>query len=305
MYSPQKSFDPPLPPRPLWQRTWFRFTRVAVVILLFGAIRVPIEVRLNEEHRAAFFHGAKLNLSLREQIGQLGFLAALGGFRALVADGLWIQAHIDWTRTQWGKMLFLFNNVTALQPRNLMFWEMSSWHMAYNASAYAIQDTTQPRLALRLKHQHEYFLIGKGLLERGIENNPDRYNLYEALGTLLRDKLQDHLAASVQFEKASKFPDSPAYDERFAAYELSYSPGHERQAYDWLLRLYNIGEKERLPTLCSRLKYLQETLNIPESQRINIPDSMLPRRPPPPNPQNMPAPAAAESSPTTSSSSQH
>ena len=31
-----------------------------------------IEVRLNDEYRAAFFHGAKLNLSLRQQIGQLG-----------------------------------------------------------------------------------------------------------------------------------------------------------------------------------------------------------------------------------------
>jgi hypothetical protein len=54
----------------------------ATPLLLFGAIRLPIEVRLNEEYRAAFFHGAKLNLSLRQQIGQLGFLAALGGFRA-------------------------------------------------------------------------------------------------------------------------------------------------------------------------------------------------------------------------------
>jgi hypothetical protein len=303
LYSPQKSFDPPLPPRPLRQRTWFRFAQVAIVLLLFGAIRVPIEVRLNEEHRAAFFHGAKLNLSLREQIGQLAFLAALGGFRALVADGLWIQAHIDWTRTQWGKMLFLFNNVTALQPRNLMFWEMSAWHMAYNASAYAIQDTTQPRMALRLKNQHEYFLVGKGLLERGIENNPDRYNLYEALGTLLKDKLQDHLNASIQFQKASKFPDSPTYDERFAAYELSYCPGREQQAYEWLLRLYNMGEKERLPTLCTRLKYLQEELNIPESQRINIPDTMLPRRPPIANPQ--PKPAAQQPAQTTPPSPQH
>jgi hypothetical protein len=276
LYSPQKNFDLPLPPRPLRERAWFRYARVVAILLLFGAIRLPIEVRLNQEHRAAFFHGAKLNLSLREQIGQLGFLAALGGFRALVADGLWIQAHIDWTRTEWGKMLFLFNNVTALQPRNIMFWEMSSWHMAYNASAAAMQDTTQPRLALRLKHQHEYFLVGEGLLERGIENNPDHYNLYDALGDLLRDKLQDHYGAYVQFGKAAKFPDSPAYEKRFSAYELSYVPGYERQAYDELMRIYRIGDQERLPTLCWRLKLLQEQLNIPASQRITIPDYMIP-----------------------------
>jgi len=260
---------------------------VAAVLLLFGLVRLPIENSLNAQYRDAFFHGAKLNLGLRQQIGQTAFLAALGGFRALVADGLWIQAHMDWSRTEWGKMLFIFNNVTALQPRNMMFWDMSAWHMAYNASVAALQDTTQPRLALRLKHQHEYFIIGRDLLERGIANNPDRYKLYESLANVLRDKLMDHYNAALQYAAASKFPDSPTYEARFAAYELSYSPGHEREAYNDLVRLYKMGEKEWLPTLFSRLKYLQETLNIPAAQRIKIPEDQLPH-PPHPKPQPQP-----------------
>ena len=268
MSSHQKSFSA--------DRSWVRFAAVAAVLLLFGAIRIPIETRLNEQYRSAFFHGAKLTLGLRQQIGQLGFLAALGGFRAAVADGLWIQAHADWTRTEWGKMYFLFINVTALQPRNVMFWDVSAWHMAYNASVSALQDPTQPRLALRLKHQHEYILMGKDLLERGIANNPDRYKLYESLGTLLRDKLQAHCAAAAAYGKAAQFPDAMSYEARFAAYELSRCPGHEREAYNELVRLYRLGEKEWLPTLCSRLKYLQEKLNIPASQRINIPQNQLP-----------------------------
>ena len=69
---------------------------------LFGAAKMPFEARLDAGARAAYFHGAKLNLGLREQIGQIGFLAALSGFRSLVADFLWIQAHIAWERTEWG-----------------------------------------------------------------------------------------------------------------------------------------------------------------------------------------------------------
>jgi hypothetical protein len=249
---------------------------VTAILLAFGAVRWPIEARLNREYRAAFFHGAELNLPLRQQIGQLGFLAALSGFRSAVADYLWIQAHMDWMQTEWGKMLVLFDNVTALQPRNIMFWEMSSWHMAYNASVAAINDPKQPRYALRLRNQHAYFLIGKDLLERGIANNPDRYNLYEALGTLERDKLHDYCAAAVQYKKAGEFPNSPTYEVRFAAYALSYCPGHEREAYDELVRLYKMGEKEWLPTLLSRLDDLQRQLDIPESQRINIPEKLLP-----------------------------
>ena len=249
---------------------------VAATLLVFGAVRVPVEIRLNEEHRAAFFHGAKLNLSMRQQIGQLSFLAALSGFRAAIAEGLWLQAYSDWTRTEWGKMLFLFNNVTALQPRDIMFWDMSAWYMAYNASYAAYSDTTQPRMALRLKHQHEYFLIGKDFLERGIQNNPDRYKLHESLALLLSDKLKDHCGAAAEYAKAAAFPDAMGYNMRFAAYELSYCPGHEREAYKELLRIYRMGEKERLPTLLSRLKYLQEQLNIPASERINIPENQLP-----------------------------
>jgi hypothetical protein len=261
---------------PLRRRPWFCFARVAAVILLFGAVRVPIETRLNAEYRNAFFHGAKLTIGVRQQIGQMGFLAALGGFRAAVADYLWIQAHVDWTRTEWGKMLLIYNSVTALQPRNIMFWEDSSWQMAYNASAYVMGDPTEPHIALRLKRQHEYFLIGEDLLERGIQNNPDRFDLYRDLGDLLHFKLQDYCAASVQYTKAASFPNSPSFLVRFAAYDLAKCPGHEREAYNELLRLYRMGEPERLPTLCSTLKELQEKLNIPPSQRIDIPDNMLP-----------------------------
>jgi len=271
-----------LPPRPLKQRAWFRISVVAAVLLVFGAIKLPLELELTAEHRAAFFHGARLNLSLRQQIGQAGFLAALGGFRALVADGLWIQAHIDWTRTEWGKMLFLFNNVTALEPRNVMFWDMSAWHMAYNASAAAINDPTEPYLAVRMRRQHEYFMIGRDLLVRGVQNNPDKYKLYESLATVDRDKLEDHCDAAVEFKKAGSFPDSPDYNRRFAAYELAHCPGHEMEAYKELVRLYNMGVNERLPTVYKELKDLQEELNIPEAQRIKIPESELPKHKIPP-----------------------
>jgi hypothetical protein len=254
---------------------------VAATLLVFGLVRLPIEERLNAQYHAAFFHGAKLDLGMRQRIGQNSFLAALGGLRALVADGLWIQAHVDWMDTEWGKMLVLFNTVTALQPRNIMFWDMSAWHMAYNASTAAMNDASQPRISLRLKHQHEYFLIGKDLLDRGIANNPDRPKLHEALAMLLRDKLKDHYGAYQHYAAAAKMPDAPGYDKRFAAYELSYCPGHERDAYAELVRIYRLGDREWLPTLLSRINYLQETLNIPSSQRINIPESLLPHRPQP------------------------
>jgi hypothetical protein len=243
-----------------------RALAVLATLLVFGAIRLPVEHALFRARGAE--HVAPLTLELREQVGQLGFVAALSGFRAVVADFLFIQAHVAWEQTDWPRVLLLFRQVTTLAPRVPLFWDMAAWHMAWNASAAAINDPTQPRLARRIKKQREYFDLGRDFLERGIRNNPEKPQLYEALARLYRDKYKDHARASEFFARAAEQPRAPSYDKRFAAYELSYCEGREREAYERLLQLYSLGEQERLPTLISRLKFLEEKLNIPLAQRI-------------------------------------
>jgi hypothetical protein len=248
--------------------------RVFVVLLsvaLFGAAKLPAEHALSAAHRSLHFRAVAFDLGLREQIGQLGFVAALSGFRSLIADGLFIQAHVAWERTEWGRVLLLFRQVTTLQPRGILFWDMAAWHMAWNASTAAMNDSAQPRLALRIKAQREYFQLGKDFLERGIKNNPDRPQLYEALARLYRDKYNDHEHAAEFFGKAAELPGAPSYAKRFAAYELSHCQGRERDAYDRLHVLYAAGERERLPTLIRRLQDLEIKLDIPFDQRIPDP----------------------------------
>ncbi len=211
-------------------------------VLLFGAARLPMEHALSETHRDLHFRAVDFNLDLREQLGQLGFVAALSGFRSLVADGLFIEAHVAWERTEWGRVLFLFRQVTTLQPRAVLFWDVAAWHMAWNASTAAMNDPTQPRMPLRLKAAREYLQLGKDFLERGIKNNPERPELYESLARLYRDKYEDHEHAAEFFAKAATLADAPAYAKRFAAYELSHCEGREREAYDRLHALYYSSE---------------------------------------------------------------
>ena len=245
-----------------------RAVAVILSVLLFGAARLPLEHTLTETHRELHFRAVDFNLDLREQLGQLGFVAALSGFRSLVADALFIQAHVAWERTEWGRVLLLFQHITTLQPRAILFWDMAAWHMAWNASVAAMNDRNQPRLALRVKAQREYFALGKDFLERGIRNNPDRPELYEALARLYKEKYKDHERASEFFGKAAALPGARTYDRRFSAYELSYCEGREREAYERLRQFYDEGEKERLPTLISRLRFLEDKLGIPQDQRI-------------------------------------
>jgi tetratricopeptide (TPR) repeat protein len=241
---------------------------VLAVLIGLGTLKLPIERNLAALRRQEHFRGVEFNLDLREQIGQLGFIAALSGFRAAVADALFIKAYTAWENTEWGRMLLLFRHITTLQPRVLLFWDTASWHMAWNASVAAMNDQTQPRLALRVKAQREYFALGKDFLERGIQNNPDRPDLYEALARLYKEKYKDHERASEYYAKAAALPGAPPFDKRFSAYELSHCEGREREAYQRLRSLYDAGPQERLPTLIKRLKFLEDKLGIPQEQRI-------------------------------------
>jgi tetratricopeptide (TPR) repeat protein len=242
---------------------------IALAILVaVGALKLPIERDLTALHRREHFRSVDFNLDLREKLGQLGFIAALSGFRAIVADALFIQAHSAWERTEWGRILLLFRHITTLQPRVLLFWDTAAWHMAWNASVAAMNDRFQPRLALRVKAQREYFALGKDFLERGIKNNPDRPQLYEALARLYKEKYKDHERASELYSKAAELPTAATYDRRFSAYELSYCEGREWDAYERLRKLYDESEQQRLPTLISRLKFLEDKLKVPQDQRI-------------------------------------
>jgi len=237
-------------------------------ILGFGALKIPWELRLDQMQRDTYLRGAKLNLELREQVGQMGFLAALGGFRSLLAAIFWIDAHNAWERTEWGRMAGLFHTVTTLQPRSLLYWDMASWHMAYNASAAVLNDPDQPSEALRIRAQRQYFDLGRDFLERGIRNNPDRPMLYERLGVLFRDKYEDPCAAAEMFAKAVELPGHPPYLPRFVAYALAECPGREKEAYEILRSLYEKGETQHLPTLIRYLKEFEEKLGIPVEDRI-------------------------------------
>ena len=246
---------------------WRRLLAI-LCLLLSGAILIPFEQRLGAEAQAAHLCKSDLNLDLRERIGQMGFLAALSGFRSPFAAFLWIEAYTAWENTEWGRMAWLFDTVTTLQPRSVPYWDLSAWHMAWNAGTAALQNEKQPSEALRIRAQRQYLQIGRDLLERGIRNNPDSFQLYTTLGRLLADKMDDPSGAADAYLSAASIPGAPAYCRRFAAYEMAKSPGREREAYALARSIYEQGDKQRMPTLLRTLQDLEKKLDIPPTDRI-------------------------------------
>lgn len=238
------------------------------LVALFGLFKWPVESALDAAQKAANLRKTALDLSLRAQVSQMGFFAALSGFRSPLAAYLWIEAHNAWQDTQWGRMAGLFNTVTTLQPRSKTYWDLAAWHMAWNASVAMLDDKNQPIEALRRRNQQQYIELGRDYLERGIKSNPDSSFLYAAMARLLQYKKEDHCAAADYFLKASEFPDAPDYIARNAGYEMAKCPGREREAYDLLRKLHDKGEEERKPSLISTLKELEKKLDVPADQRI-------------------------------------
>lgn len=246
-------------------------SRIAIVVgvlLVFGALRVPIEQHIGAVQREAGFRTAKIDLDLRSRLSQMGFVAALSGFRSFVAAILWIEAHIAWERTEWGRMAGLFDTVTTLQPKSDLYWDMAAWHMAWNASNAAYEDANQPSEPLRRRAQRQYFELGRKFYQDGLANNPDSPFLWERYAILLRDKIEDHCASADAFAQAAALPGSRAYLPRMAGYELAKCEGREREAYDMLRGLYDADESNHVPGLIARLQELEVTLGIPEENRI-------------------------------------
>ena len=249
------------------------------LILLFGLARVPFERGIMRDLHAAHFLEYQLNLDVRAQAGQMGFVAALSGYRAVVADYLWIEAYNAWSRTEWGRLKLLLDATTTLQPRAVTFWDMAAWHMAWNAGTNARENRKEPRETLRLKAERDYILLGEQYLVDGLKYNPDSAKLWEALGDLHAQKMHEPCRATQDYTMAAKQPGVLPYVKRQAAYFLAQCPGHEREAYQEMLRLYRLGEDERLPTLLVTLDRLQKQLGVPKDQQIDITEDLKKARP--------------------------
>jgi len=237
-----------------------------LVLLAWGIAKFPVEARIEKRMEDTRLGGFKPSANLRQQAGQAGFLAALGGLRAAVADMLWIRAHVAWQDVQYGRMKLLFDTCTAMQPRRVGFWDISAWHMAWNASVYV--ENNEPDPTVRKVKMQEFYELGKDFLVRGIASNPDSWELYDRLGMLYRDKFKDMEKAAGAYEEASRRPGRLEYTRRFAAYYLAEVPGREREAYARLLALFNESDHEWLPTLFRQIQKLEDQLSIPDAERI-------------------------------------
>lgn len=275
------------------KRVW----TVIAVLLVMALVKWPIEASIHKDRKEFRYGGARLSLNMRQQMPQMMAIALLGGFRGVVADFVWIDAHGSWEKQDWFKMKQYFNLVTALQPMSVLYWETSAWHMGWNISYSVSQNPREPRQARRELARRQWIEEGRKFLEQGIENIPEKYDLYFHLGWLIMQK-QDYIDSDPNtgypgkhFEEAakwfkvtwSKFPtEAPTYVSRMAGHcymkaaEATTKDPEREQKYwqmgrDWWCALWKEDHAKHPDQMWYKIedwgRQCEEHLKIPADQR--------------------------------------
>jgi len=119
--------------------------------------------------------------------------AALGSFRGLIANYLWMRADSLQTEGRYHEANQMATWITALQPQFEQVWVFQAWNMAYNISVA----TYTP--------QERWNWVNRGislLREQGIQANPLGTEIYRQLGWILWHKVQGNTDDMHWFYKA-------------------------------------------------------------------------------------------------------
>ena len=192
-----------------------------LLLLVWGGIKVPWERKITEKQRSTIYgFTGPTAVAIREKVGQGLALAMLGGFRGLAANALMLEAHGAWEEQQWVRVRSALELATVLQPRVSVFWDMASWHLAWNAAVAAEQNSGEPNETRRRIEARRWVEAGRDLLERGTKAVPEKALLFQRLGDLYWQRMGDYNAAARCYREALTKGDAPPYLERFVGYAL-------------------------------------------------------------------------------------
>jgi hypothetical protein len=123
------------------------------------------------------------------------FIAATAiGFREVVAGLLWVRTDSFFHEGKFEAMVPLFRIITWLDPHQIDVYSTGSWHMAYNFT-----DS-------RERADHRYLPTAIDFLNEGIRNNPDVWDLKQAMGFTI------HFERTLDFNEAVRWMTLATHD---------------------------------------------------------------------------------------------
>jgi len=163
---------------------WRRWGTAALVALGLAAVwgAGGLQPRLLAARGAARLNQAE---PLENAPPLVGFTTvALGGFRGLLVDFLWMRAAELQQNGRYFELVQLADWITKLQPRFAAIWSYHAWNLAYNVSVLMSDPADRWRWV-----EHGIRL----LRDEGLRYNPGSAKLYHELAWLFRHKMGDDL----------------------------------------------------------------------------------------------------------------
>lgn len=204
--------------------------------------------------------------------GQGVTLALLGGFRALVADAVWIRMYVLWERQDLPGVETLLQLVPTLDPRPLTFWlngarilayDFAAWRIAAAGGYDALPEAQQRRIA------QEQVGAALRLLERAQAFHPASADLWVERAHVELNALRDPAAAAESYRRAWEQPEAPAFAARLRG-ELLRRAGRKAEALAWLKQIHPALPRDDAATavVLERIRDLERELGVPEAERF-------------------------------------
>src|SRR5262252_8769398 len=156
-----------------------------ILLLVAAALLVGVSQVQNSLNRARDQLGLTRVQPLENAPPVLAFTTvALGGFRGLISNALWIRASDLQDEDKFFEMAQLANWITVLEPHFVQVWLVQSWNMAYNISVKFRDFSDRWRWVSR----------GVELLrDDGLRWNPDETLIYRELAWFFQHKMGQNL----------------------------------------------------------------------------------------------------------------
>ena len=155
----------------------------AVCITLAAALLITVGMHLNFINTQRLQMKLISNEPLENAPPSLAFATvAMGAFRGLVVDILWMRADKLKDQGQFFDAKQLAEWITTLQPRFATVWEFQAWNMAYNISV-AIPASQPDQRWHWVKNGYQL------LRDKGIPLNPKSILLYRELARIFQHKI--------------------------------------------------------------------------------------------------------------------
>ena len=236
---------------------------LAVAGSLLGRMAEPVWVAMRARQPAL-----RLD-STAAAAGQGVTLALLGGFRALVADAVWLRLYALWERRDLTGTDTLVRTTTAVDPRPVYFWLNGARMIAYDFAAWRIMAQGGYEAVPAMEQRRigeEQARSALSHLAAAMRFHPASADLWIERANIELNKLGDPLAAAESYRRAWQQPHGPYYAARLHA-ELLRRNGHPAEALAWLVQLHPSlppgDEAAAAEVVLDRIRELERQLGVP------------------------------------------